>query len=163
MFHSLKKIFLGDKNEKEWVLAPVEGKVVPLSEVNDPAFSQEILGKGVAIVPEKGRIVAPFDGVVSVMFQTKHAVSVTSEKGVEVIIHVGLDTVHLKGDHFTSFKNQGDHVKQGELLLEFDRKAIKEAGYELITPVIVCNTSCYPNMACHSGMQVKELEPIIEL
>jgi PTS system beta-glucosides-specific IIC component len=163
MFGSLKKIFLGDKNEKEWVLAPVEGKAIPLSEVNDPAFSQEILGKGVAIVPEKGRIVAPFDGVVSVMFQTKHAVSVTSEKGAEVIIHVGLDTVHLKGDHFTSFKNQGDHVKQGELLLEFDRKAIKEAGYELITPVIVCNTSCYPNMVCHSGMQVKELEPIIEL
>jgi PTS system beta-glucosides-specific IIC component len=163
MFRSLKKIFVGDKNEKEWVLAPVEGKVVPLSEVNDPAFSQEILGKGVAIVPEKGRIVAPFDGVVSVMFETKHAVSVTSEKGAEVIIHVGLDTVHLKGDHFTSFKKQGDHVKQGELLLEFDRKAIKEAGYELITPVIVCNISCYPNMVCHCGMQVKELAPIIEL
>jgi PTS system beta-glucosides-specific IIC component len=163
MFDSLKKIFIGEEKEKERVLAPVEGNVVPLSEVNDPAFSQEILGKGVAIVPEKGRIVAPFDGVVSVMFETKHAVSITSENGAEVIIHVGLDTVNLKGDHYTSYKHQGDNVKQGELLLEFDRKAIKEAGYELITPVIVCNTSCYPNMVCHSGMHVKELEPIIEL
>lgn len=163
MFGSLKKIFMGDGKEKERVLAPVEGKVVPLSEVNDLAFSQEILGKGVAIVPERGRIVAPFDGVVSVMFETKHAVSVTSEKGAVVIIHVGLDTVKLKGDHYTSFKHQGDPVKQGELLLEFDIKAIKEAGYELITPVIVCNTSSYPNMVCHSGMRVKELEPIIDL
>ena len=97
------------------------------------------------------------------MFETKHAVSVTSEHGTEVIIHVGLDTVRLKGSYYTSFKNQGDHVKQGDLLLEFDKKAIKEAGYDLITPVIVCNPSCYPDMVCHSGFQVKELEPIIDL
>lgn len=163
MFDSWKKLFIGDAKERDKVLAPVEGKVVPLSEVNDPAFRQEILGKGVAIIPERGRIVAPFDGVVSVMFETKHAVSVTSEHGTEVIIHVGLDTVRLKGSYYTSFKNQGDHVKQGDLLLEFDRKAIKEAGYDLITPVIVCNPSCYPHMVCHSGIQVKELEPIIDL
>lgn len=164
MFDSWKRIFGGgDKKERERILAPVEGTAVPLSEVSDPTFSQEILGKGVAIVPAKGRIVAPADGVLTVMFETKHAVSVTTSGGAEIIVHVGLDTVNLKGEHFTSYKKQGDRVKAGELLLEFDMAAMKEAGYDVITPVIVCNTPNYPEMVCHTGMQVKELEPIIEL
>lgn len=164
MFDSLKKIFGGGgEKEREKVLAPVEGTVVPLSEVNDPTFSQEILGKGVAIIPSKGRIVAPADGILTVVFETKHAVSITTPEGAEIIVHVGLDTVNLKGEYYTAYKKQGDKVKAGELLLEFDMAAIKEAGYEVITPVIVCNTPNYPDMVCHTGMQVKELEPIIEL
>ncbi|EXG86947.1 MULTISPECIES: PTS sugar transporter subunit IIA [Lacrimispora] len=164
MFDSLKKIFGGGgEKEREKILAPVEGTVVPLSEVNDPTFSQEILGKGVAIIPAKGRIVAPADGILTVVFETKHAVSITTPEGAEIIVHVGLDTVNLKGEHYTAHKKQGDKVKAGELLLEFDMAAIKEAGYEVITPVIVCNTPNYPDMVCHTGMQVKELEPIIEL
>lgn len=164
MFDSLKKIFGGGgEKEREKVLAPVEGTVVPLSEVNDPTFSQEILGKGVAIIPSKGRIVAPADGILTVVFETKHAVSITTPEGAEIIVHVGLDTVNLKGEHYTAYKKQGDKVKAGELLLEFDMAAIKEAGYEVITPVLVCNTPNYPDMVCHTGMQVKELEPIIEL
>ena len=153
MFSSLKKMFSGGEKEREKILAPVEGKAVPLSEVSDPTFSQEILGKGVAIIPEKGRIVAPASGVLTVMFETKHAVSVTTDGGAEIIVHVGLDTVNLKGEH----------VKAGELLVEFDIDAIKEAGYDVITPIIVCNTPNYPDMVCHTGMQVKELDPIIEL
>ncbi|MEY8352277.1 PTS glucose transporter subunit IIA [Lachnospiraceae bacterium 54-53] len=164
MFDSWKKIFGGEgEKERERILAPVEGRTVPLSEVSDPAFSQEILGKGVAIVPAKGRIVAPADGVLTVMFETKHAVSITSDNGAEIIVHVGLDTVNLKGEHYTSYKKQGDRVRAGELLLEFDMEAIKKAGYDLITPVIVCNSPEYPDMVCYAGMQVKELEPIIEL
>ncbi len=164
MFDSLKKIFGGGgEKEREKILAPVEGTVVPLSEVNDPTFSQEILGKGVAIIPAKGRIVAPADGILTVVFETKHAVSITTPEGAEIIVHVGLDTVNLKGEHYTAHKKQGDKVKAGELLLEFDMAAIKEAGYEVITPVIVCNTPNYPDMVCHTGRQVKELEPIIEL
>lgn len=164
MFDSLKKIFGGGgEKEREKILAPVEGTVVPLSEVNDPTFSQEILGKGVAIIPAKGRIVAPANGILTVVFETKHAVSITTPEGAEIIVHVGLDTVNLKGEHYTAHKKQGDKVKAGELLLEFDMAAIKEAGYEVITPVIVCNTPNYPDMVCHTGMQVKELEPIIEL
>ncbi|MGL6217449.1 MAG: PTS sugar transporter subunit IIA [Lacrimispora sphenoides] len=164
MFDSLKKIFGGGgEKEREKILAPVEGTVVPLSEVNDPTFSQEILGKGVAIIPAKGRIVAPADGILTVVFETKHAISITTPEGAEIIVHVGLDTVNLKGEHYTAHKKQGDKVKAGELLLEFDMAAIKEAGYEVITPVIVCNTPNYPDMVCHTGMQVKELEPIIEL
>jgi PTS system beta-glucosides-specific IIC component len=163
MFGSIKKMFGGKEKEREVILAPLEGKVVPLSEVSDPTFSQEILGKGVAIIPSKGRIVAPADGVLTVMFETKHAVSITTKQGAEIIIHVGLDTVNLKGEHFTSYKNQGDHVKTGDLLLEFDMDAIKEAGYDVITPVIICNTPNYPDMECQTGAEVKELDPVIEL
>ena len=107
MFSSLKKMFSGGEKEREKILAPVEGKAVPLSEVSDPTFSQEILGKGIAIIPEKGRIVAPASGVLTVMFETKHAVSVTTDGGAEIIVHVGLDTVNLKGEHYTSYKKQG--------------------------------------------------------
>ncbi len=164
MLDSLKKIFGGGgEKEREKILAPVEGTAVPLSEVNDSAFSQEILGKGIAIIPARGRIVAPADGVLTVMFETRHAVSITTDRGAEVIVHVGLDTVNLKGEYYTSYKKQGDRVKAGELLLEFDIPAIREAGYDVITPVIVCNTPDYPDIVCHTGMQVKELEPIIEL
>ncbi|MFR6280083.1 MAG: PTS glucose transporter subunit IIA [Lacrimispora saccharolytica] len=159
---SLKKMF-GGKDDKKVILAPVEGKAVSLKEVNDPTFSQEILGKGVAVIPSKGRVVAPADGVVSVFFETKHAVSITADNGAEIIVHVGLDTVNLKGEHYTAYKKQGDKVKAGELLLEFDLEAIKAAGYDVITPVIICNTPDYPNMVCHTGMDVKELDPIIEL
>lgn len=164
MFNSLKKMFSGEAGkEKEEILSPVEGLSVPLSQVSDPTFSQEILGKGVAIIPSRGRIVAPANGVLTVMFETKHAISVTTDGGAELIVHVGLDTVKLKGEHYTSFKKQGERVKAGELLLEFDLDAIKEAGYDVITPVIVCNTPNFPDMVCHTGMEVKELEPIIDL
>lgn len=157
----LKKMFGAKEGEK--ILAPVEGKAVPMSEVSDPTFSQEILGKGVAIIPAKGRVVAPANGVMSVVFDTLHAVSLTTEEGAEIIIHVGLDTVNLRGEHYKAHVNQGDHVKAGDLLLEFDIDAIKEAGYDVITPVIICNTPNYPDMKCLTGMEVKELDPIIEL
>ena len=164
MFQSLKKMFGGGNEEKgEKILAPVEGTVIPLSQVNDPAFSQEILGKGVAILPAKGQIVAPADGVLTVVFETKHAVSVTTDKGAEIIIHVGLDTVRLNGEHYTSHKKQGDRVKAGDLLLEFDIEAIKSAEYEVVTPVIICNHQEFPDMVCHTGKDVKELDVIIEL
>lgn len=162
MFSSLKKMF-GGKEEKKTVLAPAAGKAVSLKEVSDPTFSQEILGKGVAIIPSEGKIVAPADGTISVFFETKHAVSISAENGAEIIVHVGLDTVNLKGEHFTAHKQQGDKVKAGELLLEFDMEAIKAAGYDVITPVIICNTPDFPDMVCHTGQDVKELDTIIEL
>ncbi|MFT4106574.1 MAG: PTS glucose transporter subunit IIA [Lacrimispora sp.] len=164
MFQSLKKMFgQGNEEKGEKILAPAEGSVIPLSQVNDPAFSQEILGKGLAIVPSKGRIVAPADGVLTMVFETKHAVSVTTDKGAEIIIHVGLDTVRLNGEHYTSHKKQGDRVKAGDLLLEFDMEAIKGAGYEVVTPVIICNHQEFPDMVCHTDKDVKELDVVIEL
>ena len=162
MFKSLKQMF-GGSNAKKQILAPVSGRVVPMSEVNDTTFSQEILGKGVAVVPSEGKVVAPASGEVVVMFETKHAVSIRTEDGAELIIHIGLDTVNLRGEHFTAHVAQGDHVKAGDVLVEFDMEAIKEAGYDVITPIVICNTPDFPNMVCHTGMEVKALDPVIDL
>lgn len=162
MFGSLKKLF-GGQEEKKVILAPVSGKAIPMSEVADPTFSQEILGKGVAIVPASGTIVAPAAGTVAVMFETGHAVSLKTDSGAELIVHIGLDTVNLKGRYFRACVAQGDAVKAGDTLVEVDLEQVKAAGYDVTTPVIICNTPSFPNMVCHSGMEVKALDPIIEL
>lgn len=163
MFKSLKQMFGGSGNSKRQILAPVSGKAVPMSEVNDPTFSQEILGKGVAIVPSEGKVVSPVDGEVVVVFETKHAVSIRTSYGAELIVHIGLDTVNLGGKYYTAYVSPGDHVKAGDLLVEFDMEKIKEEGYDVITPVLVCNTPDFPNMECHTGMDVNALDPIIDL
>ena len=104
MFGKLKNMF-GAKDVAVMILAPVEGEVVPVTQVSDPTFGEEILGKGVAIKPERGRVVAPVSGEISLMFDTGHAVSIVSDDGAEVLVHVGLDTVSLKGQFYTA------HVK----------------------------------------------------
>lgn len=161
MFGSLKKLFGGEEKAAKGIVAPVSGKAVPMSQVSDPTFSQEILGKGTAIIPSEGRIVAPADGVVTMVFDTLHALSVQTDIGAELIIHIGLDTVQLKGQFFEAHVNAGDKVKQGDLLLNFDMEKIKEAGYDVITPVIVCNTPSFPNIECLSGMDVTAGETTI--
>ena len=153
MFSALKK-FLGGAEKKE-ILAPVSGKVIPMSQVADPTFSQEILGKG--------RIVAPASGEVVVMFETKHAVSIKADNGAELIVHIGLDTVNLKGEYFEAHVKQGDRVKAGDLLVTVDLEKVKDAGYDVTTPVIICNTPDFPDMVCHTGMEVKAQDPVIEL
>lgn len=162
MFGSLKKLF-GGAEEKKQILSPVAGKVIPMGEVADPTFSQEILGKGVAVVPSEGRFVAPVSGEVVVMFETKHAVSIKADNGAELIIHIGLDTVNLKGQYYESHVKQGDKVKVGDLLVEVDLEKVKEAGYDVTTPVIICNTPDFPQMVCHTGAEVKALDPVIDL
>ena len=161
MFSALKK-FLGGAEKKE-ILAPVSGKVIPMSQVADPTFSQEILGKGVAVIPSEGRIVAPASGEVVVMFETKHAVSIKADNGAELIVHIGLDTVNLKGKYFESHVKQGDRVQAGDLLITADLEQIRAAGYDVITPVIICNTPDFPDMDCHTGITVKAGEPVISL
>ncbi len=163
MFGNLKKLFGGGQEEKKVILAPVSGKAIPMSQVADPTFSQEILGKGVAIVPDSGTFVAPASGEVAVMFETKHAVSIKADCGAEFIIHIGMDTVNLKGQYFNACVAQGDRVKAGDKLVEVDLEKVKEAGYDVTTPIVICNTPNFPNMVCHSGMDVKALDPIIEL
>ena len=132
MFQTLKKMF-GGKKEAAEVLSPVSGSVVPLSEVNDPAFAQEILGKGVAVKPSEGEFRAPLSGEVTVMFDTGHAVSIRGDNGAEVIVHIGLDTVQLKGQYFTAHVKQGDRVKAGDLLVTVDLEKVKDAGYDVIS------------------------------
>lgn len=128
---------------KEIISSPLNGTIVPLSQVGDAAFAQGALGKGIAILPSEGKIVSPVDGVVTTFFPTAHALGITSNSGAEILIHVGMDTVQLEGKHFVVKAKQGDSVKKGQVLLEFDIDAIKGAGYEIVTPVIVTNSDQY--------------------
>ena len=139
------------------ITSPLEGKVIPLTEVKDPTFSQEILGKGAAIIPEKGVVYAPFDGKVDAVFETGHALGLVSEDGVELLVHVGIDTVNLKGKYFTPKKKSGDIMKKGDILLEFDIDKIKADGYDVTTPIIISNTEQFAKVkACEDKVVTKE-------
>lgn len=144
------------------VLSPIEGRSVSLKQVNDITFSEEIMGKGIAIVPTVGRAVAPIDGTVSALFETKHAIGLTGDNGVEILIHIGLDTVKLGGKHFKAHVKSGEKVKAGDLLVEFDIKAIQDEGYETITPVIVTNVDNYNDVLGLIDKDVKEKDEIIK-
>ncbi len=122
------------------LLAPLKGKVIPLSEVKDPTFAEAVLGEGTAIIPDTGLLVSPADGIVESVPETRHAVMMTSDSGAEILMHIGIDTVELEGKHFRSFVHSGDRVKVGDPLIEFDPDAIRKAGYDLTTPVVITNS-----------------------
>lgn len=143
--------------------APVAGEAVASSEVNDPTFGEEMLGKGMAIKPASGRVVAPCDATVDMMFETGHAVSLTTETGVEMLIHVGIDTVNLQGKHYTVHCAAGDQVKKGQLLIEFDKDAIAAEGYDTVTPVVVCNSDDFATFETVTGKTVAEGDAVIKL
>ena len=128
---------------KEVIVSPIKGEVMPLEMIKDEVFSTGLLGKGIAIEPSEGKVIAPVDGVVKTLFPTYHAIGIASDKGAEILIHVGMDTVQLGGKCFTPKIAQGDRVKAGQLLLEFDIKGIKEAGFPVTTPVIITNSDNY--------------------
>lgn len=159
MFEFLKK----KKESGEIIGAPIEGEAVASSEVSDPTFGEEMLGKGMAIKPSVGKVFSPVDGTITMLFDTKHAISITSDQGAEILIHIGLDTVTLKGAHFTAYVKADDKVKKGDLLLEFDMEAIKEAGFDVISPVIICNSDDYSDIKRFTGKQVKPGDEVMEL
>ena len=156
------KIFKKEETTAPQLFAPVTGEAIPLSEVKDPAFSQGILGQGVGIKPSEGKVVAPCDATVAQMFDTGHAVSLETPFGAEVLIHVGLDTVELKGQGFTVHAKAGDKVKKGQLLIQFDIPAITAAGYDVTTPVVVCNSDEFNEVKTHTG-PVTNADAVIEL
>ncbi len=158
MFNFFKK-----KETNYTIYAVVDGTTVPLKEVNDPTFAQEMIGKGVAIRPENGKIVSPVNGTVSMVFPTGHAVGLVSEDGVEVLIHIGIDTVNLQGVGFTSHVSQNDTVKVGDVLVDVDLDALKDAGYDTVIPVIITNTPSYSEVNGLSGKSVKAGEEIISI
>lgn len=119
---------------------PVKGNIKPIDQADDAAFAAKAMGDGLAIDPEDTTVTAPFDGTIAALFPTKHAIGLVSENGAEVLIHIGIDTVDLNGEHFTAFVKQGDKVKAGQKLVEFDQKKIKEAGYSTQTMFVVSNT-----------------------
>lgn len=122
---------------------PLKGSALPLSDIQDPAFSQGILGKGLAILPSEGKVFSPVNGTVSALFPTLHAIGLTSDEGVEILIHVGMDTVQLNGQYFKAHVQSGSRAEKGQLLLEFDMEQIEKAGYSLITPVVIPNHEDY--------------------
>ena len=128
------------------VYSPLSGEAVPLSAVNDLVFSEEMMGKGVAVIPTSGRVVAPCDGVVVTVFRTLHAITIKADNGADIIIHVGLETVALDGKHYEAYVEDGQRVKKGDLLLTFDIDKIKAEGYDVITPVVVTNSAEYQSV-----------------
>ena len=150
-------------NKFEEIASPVEGKVVALSEVPDEVFSKEAMGKGIAIEPANGEVVAPFDGTIQAIFPTGHAVGIKNENGVEVLIHIGIDTVELEGKYFTANVKNGDTVKKGDVLVKFDIEKIKEAGYNTITPVIITNSSEYLDVIETHENKVNKLDTLLKV
>lgn len=132
-----------EKTEKIEIVSPLKGEIVPLNEVTDEAFASGLLGKGIAVEPTEGKLISPVSGTVAALFPTKHALGLTTDEGVELLIHIGMDTVNLEGKFFTSHVAQGDRVEKGTLLVEFDIASIKKAGYKLTTPVLVTNHDAY--------------------
>ena len=145
------------------ICAPVAGEAVEIQQVSDPTFGQEILGKGIAIKPSEGRVVAPCDGTVDMMFDTGHAVSLVADFGAEILIHVGLETVSLGGKHFKTIAKTGDHVSKGQLLIEFDREAIAAEGLDTITPMVICNTPDYHAVTAYTGKTVAPGDTVLGL
>lgn len=145
------------------ICAPVSGQAVDVTEVPDPTFSSGMLGKGIAIIPSDGKIVSPCDGTVSVMFDTGHAVSLTADCGAEVLVHVGLETVGLKGEGFTIHAKNEQKVKKGDLLIEVDLEVLKKAGLNPITPVLICNSDEYQKFETNIGHEVKAGDVVITL
>ena len=143
--------------------SPVKGKAVSISEVNDPTFAEEILGKGVAVIPEDGKICAPAAGELAMVFDTLHAFSMTTKEGAELLVHVGLETVGLKGKGFTAHKKAGDKVEKGDLILTADFDVIKEAGLDTIIPVVVCNTDEYKEVESLAGKEVNAGDDILKI
>lgn len=133
-----KKLF-GGSNEQPKIVAPLTGKVIDITNVPDQVFSQKMMGEGIAIEPTEGKVVSPVSGTIETVFPTKHAIGIKATDGAEFLIHVGLDTVNLKGEGFETFVEQGQTVKAGDTLVTFDLEFIKANAPSTITPIIVTN------------------------
>jgi len=154
-----KEKLVEDKQIK--IQSPLDGELVPLTEVEDEVFSSGAMGQGAAIIPTDGKLVAPFDSKITSFFPTKHAIGLTDENGIELLIHIGMDTVQLNGQHFTSSVKEGQKVKQGESLVDFDVSAIQQAGYSVVSPIIVTNTNDFKQVASEKSRHVDPNDTII--
>ena len=145
------------------VYAPLAGETVAISEVPDPTFSSGAMGNGIAIKPTDGKVCSPVNGTVDMMFDTGHAVSLVSDNGIEILIHVGLETVGLEGKPFQIKVQNGQKVKKGDILMIADLAAIEAAGLPTITPVLICNTDDYTTFNVTTGKAVTNADVVIEL
>ena len=161
---------IGDKlaaekdNPDDAVLYSIsEGTAILLSQVNDVTFASEVLGKGMAVIPSKGEVVAPCDATVETVFDTKHAVGLSTENGMELLVHIGINTVELEGKYYTAHVKAGDHVKKGQLLISFDMDKIKDAGYDMTTPLIVTNSDDYKDVKILQEGSVTPSDKVLEI
>ena len=143
--------------------SPLKGQLIELKDVKDPAFASGAMGKGAAVKDPEGKVYSPVDGTVTVLFGTKHAIGIHSEDGADILIHVGIDTVNLKGQHYTAKCKSGDTVRKGDTLIEFDIDAIREAGYEVVTPVIVCNPDAFASVKTEDAGSVQAGDDLLTL
>lgn len=150
-----------EKVKREVIYSPIKGEVKSLEQVQDSAFSTGVLGKGVAIVPKEGKVIAPFDGTVMTLFPTKHAIGIISDSGCELLIHIGLNTIQLEGKYFKSFVNQGDKIQKGQTLITFDIENISKEGYCLENPVVVTNYSDYVDVIEKTTKYVNDSQELI--
>jgi len=162
-----KKVIINNEDsptlKKTVIYSPIQGECVHLEKVNDETFASKAMGNGIAIIPSVGKVVAPFDCEVASIFPTNHAIGLISEKGIELMIHIGIDTVKLEGKYFTASVKAGDKVKKGTTLIEFDINKIKEKGFEVITPVIVMNTDNYLEVIETDNSEVKIGDELIKV
>ncbi|MGG7142370.1 beta-glucoside-specific PTS transporter subunit IIABC [Clostridium nigeriense] len=158
-----KEIIIEECKGIEILTSPMKGEIKDLSEVADKVFAEKALGDGVAILPSEGKLVSPVDGVVSVVFPTGHAVAVTSNNGVEILMHIGFNTVSLDGKYFNVMVAQGQTVKKGDLLVEFNIDKIKEEGFDITTPIVVTNSSEYSDIVTMKKGFIRYNENILNL
>lgn len=150
-------------SRKQVLFAHICGKIVPLEDVEDDVFSQKILGDGIAIEPDCGKLVAPCDATVETLTDTKHAINLVSESGCEILLHIGLDTVKLNGKYFETHVKEGQKVKKGDLLISFDLNAVRQAGYKTTTPIVICNSDDYSDIEITSQGKIKAGTEIMEI
>lgn len=160
----LKKLFgKSPKQTEETFIAPLTGTVKKIEDVPDPVFSQKMMGDGIAIEPTDGEVVSPVDGEIVQFFHTRHAIGIRSNTGLEILIHVGLDTVTMNGEGFTGHVKEGDKVKAGDKLISFDLELIKEKATSTITPVVITNGDILEFLEKMNELQcIKGVTPLIQ-
>lgn len=154
---------LGEQEKIENIYAPVSGEIIELTEVSDDTFAQEILGKGVAILPQSSEFVSPVSGQVTMVYDTKHAIGLLTTAGTEILIHIGIDTVKLNGKYFTAHIKKGDSVEVGTPLMTVDLAGVKSEGYSIETPIIITNSNDFEAILPTSEKQVTAAQPILKL
>lgn len=154
--------FRAKKKENFEICSPVKGDVIDVTKTNDPLFKSEGLEKGVGIIAEENTLVSPVNGEIKTFFPTKHAIGITSNDGVDILIHVGIDTVELNGKYFNALKEQGDKVKKGDKLLEVDFDSIKNEGYDTTVLLVITNTQEYSTVKSCEGNKTVD-DTIIEI
>ena len=147
--------------EGHTVYCPIKGEVIELKDVKDETFAGEVLGKGAAILPSEGKVYAPFAGKIETLFDTKHAIGIAGGDGMEVLIHIGINTVELGGKFYEAHVKEGEEVRAGQLLITFDKEQIQDAGYDITTPVIVTNTFDYEEVSMLKTGTADVLDKII--